>query len=85
MGGALEARQVPAAGGRLVAEANGEIESEDGVLVIKRIHVVLRLTAAEEHRAAAERVHGFFANKCPVYRSLAPAITITTELAFTPE
>jgi uncharacterized OsmC-like protein len=58
------------------------VESEDGVLVIKRIHVVLKLTASEEHRATAERVHGFFADKCPVYRSLTPAIAITTELAF---
>jgi uncharacterized OsmC-like protein len=28
----------------------------------------------------ARRVHGFFADKCPVYRSLKAAIAITTEL-----
>ena len=31
----------------------------------------------------AERVHGMFASRCPVYRSLYPAIAITTELVFT--
>jgi uncharacterized OsmC-like protein len=69
---------------RLVGEAVGEIEKEDGVLVIRRIHVKLRLKAQEEHRETAERVHGFFADRCPVYRSLRDAIAITTELVFEP-
>jgi uncharacterized OsmC-like protein len=60
----------------------GEIEKEDGVLVIKRIHVKLKLKASEEHRATAERVHGMYAERCPVYRSLVGAIAITTELVF---
>jgi uncharacterized OsmC-like protein len=80
--GALEARQIPAAGDRFFAEATGEIETEDNVLVIKRIHVVLRLRADPAARETAERVHGFFADKCPVYRSLKAAIQITTGLAF---
>jgi hypothetical protein len=50
------------------------------VLVLKRIHVKLELTAAPEHRDVAERVHGFFADACPLYRSLRAAIEITTEL-----
>ena len=62
----------------------GEIEKEDGVLVIKRIHVRLRLRALEEQRETAERVHGFFADRCPVYLSLRDAIAITTELVFEP-
>ena len=59
------------------------MELEDGVLVIRRIHVRLELRAAEAHRATAERVHGFFADACPLYRTLRAAIGITTELAFT--
>jgi hypothetical protein len=55
------------------------------VLVIRRIHVRLALRAAPEHRATAERVHGFFAGACPLYRTLASAIAITTELEFHPE
>lgn len=66
----------------MLAEATGEIETEDNVLVIRRIHVKLRLKAAADHRETATRVHGFFAEKCPVYRTLRPAIHITTELEF---
>jgi uncharacterized OsmC-like protein len=62
----------------LAAEARGEIELEEGVLVIRRIHVELRLRAPADARATAERVHGFFARKCPVYLSLRRAIDITT-------
>jgi len=60
------------------------VELDGGVLVIRRIHVRLHLQAAEEHRAVAERVHGIYAKACPVYRTLEPAIAITTELVFEP-
>jgi len=52
--------------------------------VIRRIHVRLKLRAAEAHRETAARVHGFFAEKCPVYLTLRPAIAMTTELVFEP-
>jgi uncharacterized OsmC-like protein len=65
-----------------VGEALGEIELEDNVLVIRRIHVRLKLKADGAHRETANRVHGLFAEKCPVYRSLKAAITMTTELLF---
>jgi uncharacterized OsmC-like protein len=64
---------------RLTGLARGEIELEDNVLVIKRIHVVYELVAPESARETIERVHGFHREKCPVYRSLAKAIEITTE------
>jgi uncharacterized OsmC-like protein len=73
---------VNASNERLVSEAAGEVELDDGVLVIRRIHVVLKLKAEETHRETAYRVHGFFADRCPVYRTLKPAIAITTELIF---
>jgi uncharacterized OsmC-like protein len=65
-----------------VGEAVGEIELEDNVLVIRRIHVRLKLKAEQAHRETAHRVHGIFADKCPVYRSLKAAIKMTTELVF---
>jgi uncharacterized OsmC-like protein len=65
-----------------VSETVGEVELEDHVLVIRRIHVVLKLKAEESQREIAIRVHGFYADKCPVYRTLKPAIAITTELVF---
>jgi uncharacterized OsmC-like protein len=66
----------------LTGEAVGEIEKEGDVLVIRRIHVRLNLKAKSEERETVERVHGTFADRCPVYRSLCPAIRITTELVF---
>ena len=68
-----------------MSETVGEVELEDNVLVIRRIHVVLKLKAPEAAREVASRVHGFFANKCPVYLTLKPAIAITTELVFETE
>jgi hypothetical protein len=62
----------------------GEVELEENVLVIKRIHVRMWLRAQEPHRETAMRVHGMFADKCPVYRSLKAAIAITTELILEP-
>src|SRR5438067_310711 len=69
-GGALEARQIDASSGRLTADVTGEVESEDGVLVIKRIHVAMRLAAPEDTRATVERVHGVYAMRCPLHRTL---------------
>jgi organic hydroperoxide reductase OsmC/OhrA len=74
---------VPATGEHLVARVVGEVELEDKILVVRRIHVKLELKVAAEHREVAERVHGFFAMSCPLYRTLRSAIAITTELAFT--
>ena len=67
-----------------MSETIGEVELEDNVLVIRRIHVVLKLKARESDRETANRVHGFFAGKCPIYRTLKPAIAMTTELVFEP-
>jgi uncharacterized OsmC-like protein len=78
-GGALEARGIMASGGALVADVRGEVEKEDGVLVIRRIHVIYRLKAGEECRETVQRVYGFHQDKCPVYRSIHRAIDITTE------
>lgn len=58
----------------------GEIETEDKVLVIKRIHVLYHLEADDGDRETAERVHGVHKEHCPVYRSIRDAITVTTEL-----
>jgi len=79
-GGALEARKIDASEGRLVAEVRGEVETEDNVMVIRRVHVTLKLRAPESARETVERVHGFFADKCPLYRTLKGSIQTTTSL-----
>jgi uncharacterized OsmC-like protein len=58
----------------------GEVEKEDdGVIVIRRIHVMYILKAEEVYREMIERVHDFHADKCPVYRSIRTSIDITTD------
>jgi hypothetical protein len=85
-GGALEVRKISAQGGKLVSEVSGEVEkAEDGVLVIKRIHVVHTLRARQDDRQTAERVHGVYANHCPLYRSVKDAIAVTSALSFVAE
>jgi uncharacterized OsmC-like protein len=77
-GGALEARQIDASNGKLVGEVTGEVETEEGVLVIRRIHVAMRLAAPAGARETVERVHGFYAMHCPLYRTLHKAIQLTS-------
>ena len=76
-GGALEARQIDASNGKLTADVTGEVELEDGVMVIRRIHVAMKLATPESARATVERVHGIYAMNCPLYRTLHKAIQLT--------
>lgn len=77
-GGALEARQIDASKGKLTADVTGEVELEEGVLVIRRIHVAMRLVASENVKETAERVHGSYAMRCPLYRTLHNTIQLTS-------
>ena len=80
-GGALEARQIDARDGKLVAEVIGEVEAEDGVLVIRRIYVDMQLVAPAETRETVDRVHGVYAMNCPLYRTFHKAIQLTSSYA----
>ncbi len=77
-GGALEARQIDASNGKLTAEVTGEVETEDNVLVIRRVHVAMRLVADPKLKDKIERVHGMYAMNCPLYRTLHKAIQLTS-------
>jgi uncharacterized OsmC-like protein len=77
-GGALEVRQIDTNNGKLVAEVTGEVEKEEGVLVIRRIHVAMRLVAPEQARETVERVHGLYPMRCPLYRTLHNAIQLSS-------
>jgi uncharacterized OsmC-like protein len=83
-GGALEARNIDASHDKLTADVTGEVETEEGVLVIRRIHVEMRLAAAEEFRETVERVHGIYAMRCPLYRTLHKAIQLTSSYELIP-
>ena len=77
-GGALEARQIDATNGKLTAEVTGEVETEDNVLVIRRIHVAMRLVADLALKDKIERVHRMYAMDCPLYRTLHKAVALTS-------
>ena len=64
----------------LTSEAKGEIELDGKVMVIKRIHVIYQLKLEPEQREAAEKVHGFHADYCPVARTMKGCVEISTEL-----
>ena len=80
-GGALEARQIDASNGKLTAEVTGEVEAEKGVLVIRRIHVAMRLVAPNDAKEIVERTHGGYAMCCPLYRTLHNSIRLTSSVA----
>jgi uncharacterized OsmC-like protein len=77
-GGALEARHIDASNGKLVGDVTGEVETDEGVLVIKRIHLAMRLVAPEQALETVERVHGLYPMHCPLYRTLHKAIQLTS-------
>jgi uncharacterized OsmC-like protein len=58
----------------------GEVEKDDGVLVIKRIHVRYTLVADADDEETARRVHELHHARCPVYRTIEGCVDITTEL-----
>lgn len=83
-GGALAARKIDPDGERLTAEVTGEVETEDNVLVIRRVHVDMTLIAPESARETVERVHGIYAMSCPLYRTLRGAIELTSSVTLAP-
>ncbi|MCA1687103.1 MAG: OsmC family protein [Actinobacteria bacterium] len=78
----MAARQVSFDG--LYADTVGEIETENKVLVVKRIKQTFHLTADEKDREKIERVLGVYADSCPVARSVKGSIEISSELDLTP-
>jgi uncharacterized OsmC-like protein len=81
--GALAARQVSFGEDSLYADTIGEVETENKVLVLKRIKHILHLSAEEKDRETIERVVEVYEDSCPVARSIKPAIEITSELDLT--
>jgi uncharacterized OsmC-like protein len=68
----------------LTGTARGEVEADQGVLVLKRIHLTLSIAAPATAWPTVERVHGVYADKCPVYRSLKDSIRITSSVELRP-
>jgi uncharacterized OsmC-like protein len=65
----------------LTSTATGEVERGGEASVLRSVHVCYRLPAsAATDREKIDRVMGFHATHCGVYRSLHPQIEITTEV-----
>ena len=64
----------------MASDVLGEIETDETVLVLKRIHVTYHLKAESDKHAVAERVLGFHVNACPVARSIGGCVDIVTSL-----
>ncbi len=83
-GGALEARGVPAGDGFLISESEGQLEKENNILVIKRVHIkyILNVDKAlyAEKESAIQRAFDLHHDSCPVYRSIHASIDFTKEL-----
>jgi hypothetical protein len=56
------------------------VETDEGVLVIRRIHVAMRLAAPKDSRPTVDRVHGVYAMRCPLYRTLHRAIALSSSV-----
>ncbi len=57
----------------------GEVESEDGVLILKRVHVTYTLRVdSDADREKIGRAFEHHMPYCPVYRSIGAAVAITT-------
>jgi len=80
----LEARQIDASRDRLISEALGEIEVEDNVLVIRHIHVRMRLKAKSVIGRPPTACTASLPISARAFRSLRAAISMTTELVLEP-
>jgi uncharacterized OsmC-like protein len=76
LAGALEARQVPAYGGTLETEVEGDIEEVDKVLLLTRIRLKYRLKIPKGKRAEAERALALHDSRCPVSQSVQRGIQV---------
>jgi len=67
-----------------VSDVRGEVETEDGVLVIRRILVRHHLAVPEDVRGVVEQVHRDYPLHCPLYRTLHRCIDIRTSYEIAP-
>jgi len=81
MGEQLESRGVPAGDGRLRSDAIGEVEEEDGLLIVKRLHLTHHLRVdADADRDAIEQAHEYHVSRCDLAQTVIGCIDITTDL-----
>jgi len=70
--------------GALVSDVRGEVESDNGVLVIRRIRVHHRVGVPTDVEQVVREVHAKYPMQCPLYRTLHGCIEITTTYELVP-
>jgi uncharacterized OsmC-like protein len=69
----------------LTATVTGEVERGGDASVLRAVHVRFRLpVTAETDRSKIDRVMGFHAQHCGIYKSLHPQVRMSTELELVP-
>jgi uncharacterized OsmC-like protein len=76
LAGALEARQIPAYGGTLETEVEGDIEEGERVLLLTRIRIRYRIRIPKGKREEAERALALHDSRCPVSQSVQRGIRV---------
>ena len=64
-------------------KVEGEVEKEDGVLVLKRVRATFRVTVPDGAHQTVERVAQLAISKCPVARSIEGSISVSTAVEYT--
>jgi uncharacterized OsmC-like protein len=67
----------------LETKVEGEVEKEDGVLVLKRVRATFRVTVPDRTKETVERVAQLAISKCPVARSIEGSIAVSTAVEYT--
>jgi uncharacterized OsmC-like protein len=76
LAGALEARKIPAYGGTLETDVEGDIEEGDKVLLLTRIRIKYRMKVPKGKREDAERALSLHEARCPVSQSVQRGIKV---------
>jgi uncharacterized OsmC-like protein len=76
LAGALEARKIPAYGGTLETEVEGDIEEENKLLLLTNVHIKYKLSIPKGKRAEAERALQLHDSRCPVSQSVQRGIKV---------
>lgn len=66
----------------LTGYVTGEIEQEQGVLVVRRIHVRYELAVPRDAREHVERVLAVHAGACPVARTIGRCVDLATVVEY---
>lgn len=77
LSGALAARDIPAFPGKVTTDVEAELEAEDRLLLLKRVHLRYHLRVPRGKREAAERAVAVHERGCPVYQSLQRGFAVT--------